>query len=73
MGEHSVGRLLVLSQAVLRPQLFFAIYPLMRLTGDRRLMGSFASSPLLAASAWALFLAITAASLWLLLQAFGPA
>lgn len=70
MGEHSVGRLLVLSQVVLSAQLPFAIYPLIRLTSDRGLMGLFASSRTLATTAWALFLAITTANLWLLLQAF---
>ncbi len=73
MGEHSVGRLLVLSQVVLSAQLPFAIYPLIRLTSDRKLMGPFASSPPLAAIAWLLFVAITSANLWLLLQTFGLA
>jgi len=71
MGEHSVGRLLVFSQVVLSAQLPFAIYPLIRLTSDRRMMGPFRNPPVLAAAAWVLFLAITAANLWLLLQSFG--
>ncbi|HWA44231.1 MAG TPA: Nramp family divalent metal transporter [Hypericibacter adhaerens] len=71
MGEHAVGRLLVFSQVVLSAQLPFAIFPLIRLTSDRRVMGAFTSPPLLAATAWILFLAITAANLWLLLQTVG--
>jgi manganese transport protein len=73
MGEHSVGRLLVLSQVVLSAQLPFAIYPLIRLTSDRSMMGPFTNPPLLATIVWILFFAITAANLWLLLQISGLA
>jgi manganese transport protein len=71
MGENSVGRLLVLSQVVLSAQLPFAIYPLIRLTSDRTLMGPFTTPLSLAAIAWLLVIAITAANLWVLLQTFG--
>jgi manganese transport protein len=71
MGENSVGRLLVLSQVVLSAQLPVAIYPLIRLTSDRNLMGPFTNPLSLAAIAWLLFIAITTANLWLLLQTFG--
>jgi manganese transport protein len=67
-GEGSVGRLLVLSQVILSLQLPFALYPLIRFTSDKRLMDGFASGPVLRASAWGLFAAITAANLWLLIQ-----
>jgi manganese transport protein len=43
-GEHSVGRLLVLSQVVLSLQLPFAMYPLIRLTSRRDIMGVFVNS-----------------------------
>jgi manganese transport protein len=36
-----VGKLLVLSQVVLSLQLPFALYPLIRLTNDKQLMGPF--------------------------------
>lgn len=65
LGEAGVGKLLVASQVVLSLQLPFAIWPLIRLTGDRRRMGNFANGMLLTASAWLLFAAIVAANLWL--------
>jgi len=70
LGEHSVGRLLVLSQVVLSLQLPFAMYPLIRLTSRRDLMGDFANSWLTAALAWVLFLGISAANVWLVVQLF---
>ncbi|MFZ6647215.1 Nramp family divalent metal transporter [Undibacterium sp. TJN25] len=70
LGEHSVGRLLVMSQVVLSLQLPFAMYPLIRMTGRRDLMGSFVNSPLTKVIAWILFAIISAANIWLVLQAF---
>jgi manganese transport protein len=64
-GEAGVGRLLVLSQVVLSLQLPFALYPLIRLTSDQRVMRGLASGRLMQTSAWGLFIAITAANLWL--------
>jgi manganese transport protein len=66
LGEGSVGRLLVLSQVVLTVQLPFAIWPLIRFTSNRSLMGVFASGPLLRGIAWLIFAAITAANVWLI-------
>ncbi len=43
MGEHAVGKLLVLTQVVLSAQLPFAIYPLIRFTSSKAMMGPFAS------------------------------
>ncbi|MGC1302064.1 MAG: Nramp family divalent metal transporter [Caulobacteraceae bacterium] len=68
LGEHSVGRMLVFTQVVLSVQLPFAIFPLVRFTGSRRLMGQYANPAWLGAAAWALFVAITAANLWLVSQ-----
>lgn len=65
LGEGSVGRLLVLSQVVLSIQLPFAIWPLIRVTSDRRVMGVFVTPKLAAAIAWLLFCAIVAANIWL--------
>lgn len=70
LGENSVGRLLVMSQVVLSLQLPFAIYPLIRMTGNRQMMGSFASSLPMQLLAWCLFGVIVAANFWLLLQLF---
>jgi len=64
-GDGSVGGLLVLSQVVLTAQLPFALYPLIRFTGDRRLMGEFANGPALRLCAWIIFAAVTAANVWL--------
>jgi manganese transport protein len=66
LGEGSVGRLLVLSQVVLTVQLPFALWPLIRFTGDRSLMGAFASGPGLNTLAWIVFAAIAAANVWLI-------
>jgi manganese transport protein len=66
-----VGRLLVLSQVVLSLQLPFAMYPLIRLTSRRDVMGVFANSWLTAGVSWLLFVLISGANIWLVLQVFG--
>jgi len=71
LGDHAVGRLLVISQVVLSLQLPFALYALIRFTGNRTLMGSFANDATTTIVAWTLFFAITAANLWLVLQVLG--
>jgi manganese transport protein len=71
LGDHAVGRLLVISQVILSLQLPFALYPLIRFTGNRTLMGTFANNWTTTIVAWALFCAITAANLWLVLQVLG--
>jgi len=68
LGEGAVGRLLVLTQVLLSVQLPFAIWPLIRFTSDRRLMGPFASTPLMRAAAWAVFGLITTANVWMVLS-----
>ena len=65
LGDKGVGTLLVASQVVLSLQLPFAIWPLVRLTSDRALMGRFANGPGLKLVAWGLFAAITGANVWL--------
>ncbi|MBC7513980.1 MAG: Nramp family divalent metal transporter [Herminiimonas sp.] len=71
LGEHSVGRLLVLSQVVLGLQLPFAMYPLIRLTGQRAIMGDFVNSKATGMLAWLLFAVIATANIWLCLQVVG--
>jgi manganese transport protein len=71
LGEETLGPLLVLSQVVLSFQLPFAIWPLIRMTSDRKLMGSFASGRPVKAIAYALFLLISAANAWLLWSVLG--
>jgi len=64
-GDCAVGTLLVFSQVVLSLQLPFAIWPLLRFTGNRAIMGRHASGPVMQALGWALFALISAANLWL--------
>jgi manganese transport protein len=66
LGDAGIGTLLVGSQVVLSMQLPFAIWPLIRLTSDRATMGGFAIGSGLKVASWSLFVAITAANLWLL-------
>jgi manganese transport protein len=73
MGDRAIGVLLVASQVVLSLQLPFAMYPLIRFTDDRSLMGVFANSRCVSYSAWFLFVVISAANLWLVAQVFGLA
>jgi manganese transport protein len=68
LGEHAVGKLLVMSQVVLSLQLPFALWPLIRATADRALMGGLVAHRLTTVLAWGLFAAITAANGWLLLS-----
>jgi manganese transport protein len=66
LGDHAVGRLLILTQVVLSLQLPFALYPLIRFTSDRTLMGEFANGTLVRLVAWALFAIIAAANMWMI-------
>lgn len=68
LGEDAIGKMLVLSQVVLSFQLPFAMWPLIRFTSSRALMGRHASGPLLKLLAWALFATISAANVWLVVQ-----
>ncbi|WP_390896908.1 Nramp family divalent metal transporter [Pseudomonas kuykendallii] len=66
LGDGAVGKLLVLSQVVLSLQLPFALWPLIRFSSDRQLMGPFANSRLTRCLAWGLFGLISLANLTLL-------
>ncbi|KIG03619.1 Nramp family divalent metal transporter [Caballeronia concitans] len=68
MGNGAVGKLLVASQVVLSLQLPLALYPLIRMTSDRDLMGRFANASHTKALAWLLFIVISAANVWLVVQ-----
>ena len=69
LGEAGVGKLLVASQVVLSFQLPFAIWPLIKFTSDRALMGSYANAAAIKIAAWAIFAIIAGANLWLLASA----
>ena len=68
LGDAGIGKMLVLSQVVLSFQLPFAMWPLIRLTSSRSLMGVFANGPFLKLLAWSLFLVISAANVWLVVK-----
>jgi len=65
-GEGATTGLLVLSQVVLSLQLPFAVWPLVRMTADRKVMGPFASGRIATAAAYLVFAMICGANLWLL-------
>lgn len=67
-GESGATQLLVLSQVVLSMQLPFAIVPLLKFTQDRKLMGEFASGPVLKWTAWAIAAVIIGLNVNLLVQ-----
>jgi manganese transport protein len=71
MGNGAVGKLLVASQVVLSLQLPFALYPLIRMTSDRALMGEFANRVWTKGVVWGLFGVISVANLWLVVQTVG--
>jgi manganese transport protein len=70
-GERGSGRLLVLSQVILSLQLPFAVFPLISLTSDRRIMGRFANPWWLKAIAWPMAGLIAVLNGWLLWQLLG--
>ena len=69
-GEHGAGSLLILSQVILSLQLSFAVVPLVYFTSQRRKMGDFVNSPLLAGLAWTVAIVIMGLNAWLLIGTF---
>ncbi|HEX6617334.1 MAG TPA: Nramp family divalent metal transporter [Gemmatimonadales bacterium] len=69
-GEKGAGGLLILSQVILSMQLSFAVVPLVHFTSQRRKMGEFVNSPLLAGTAWLVAAVIVGLNGWLLIGAF---
>jgi manganese transport protein len=72
-GERSATELLVLSQVVLSMQLGFAVWPLVRFTGDRAKMGEFVNPPWVKFCGWAVAVAIIGLNLMLLAMMLRPA
>jgi manganese transport protein len=68
VGESDTTRLLVLSQVVLSLQLPFAMIPLLRFVGQRRLMGEFVLGRGAKIGSWGLALLILALNAALILQ-----
>jgi manganese transport protein len=71
LGDGAVGKMLVLTQVVLSLQLPFALWPLIRFTSDRQLMGPFVNRLWVRCLAWSLFGLISAANIMLLVFAVG--
>jgi manganese transport protein len=71
LGDESANRLLILSQVILSLQLPFAVYPLVRLTGRRSWMGSFANGAATAMTAWVVTGTLIVLNAALLLMALG--
>jgi manganese transport protein len=67
-GDDQVYRLLILSQVVLSLQLPFAVIPLIRITSDRKRMGTFANGPWLVGLASVVAAVILFLNLWLAKQ-----
>jgi manganese transport protein len=67
-GESGTGRLLIFSQIVLSMHLPFAVIPLVWFVSDKRKMGAFIISPLLAVVSWTVACAILVLNLTLLVE-----
>ena len=66
LGDHSTGKLLVLSQVVLSFQLPFVIFPLISFASNRAIMTAFTINYFTKISSWVVFFIITIANIWLL-------
>ena len=64
-GDKATLNLIILSQVILSMQLPFAVIPLIRFTGDRARMGSFANRAWVKILSWATSAVILALNLWL--------
>ena len=69
-GERGAGSLLILSQVILSLQLSFAVVPLVYFTSQRKKMGQFVNSPMLAGLAWMVAVVIMGLNAWLLIGTF---
>jgi manganese transport protein len=67
-GSQGTEKLLILSQVILSLQLSFAVIPLVRFTGNRKLMGEFVNGKLLQGVAWTAAVVIVGLNAWLLIQ-----
>jgi manganese transport protein len=69
-GKHGTAQLLILSQVILSLQLPFAVFPLLSVTNDRRVMGKFASAGALKVLGWIVAILIAFCDLYYLLLLF---
>ncbi len=69
-GTKGVTNLLILSQVVLSIQLSFAIFPLIKFTSSKAIMGNFANSKIVNIIAWLVGLLIAILNIWLIISIF---
>jgi manganese transport protein len=69
-GEGRVENLLIWSQVILSLQLGFACWPLVRMTGDARLMGVFVAPRWISILGWVATVLVVGASLWFVVGVF---
>ena len=67
LGNRGVGPLLVASQVLLGLQLPLALWPLIRISSDRKVMGAHVATSAVTAVAWTIFALVSVANVWLLL------
>ncbi len=72
-GEQETTQLLIASQVVLSMQLGFAVWPLMRFTGEKKKMGEFVNGFWVKLFGWTITLVIIVLNVKLLLDIFLPA
>lgn len=70
-GDAAVTGLLIFSQVILSLQLPFAMYPLIRFTGSRAIMGRFASPRIVSWIAWCMMATIVTLNLVLIYKTLG--
>ena len=71
-GESKTTELLVASQVVLSMQLGFAVWPLMRFTGEKAKMGEFVNPVWIKILGWTVAMIIITLNLKLLFEIFVP-
>ncbi|MGI8556180.1 MAG: Nramp family divalent metal transporter [Pyrinomonadaceae bacterium] len=69
-GASGTAQLLILSQVILSMQLSFAVFPLVRFTGDKAKMGEFVNPLWCKILAWTVAVVIAALNVWLLWETF---
>ncbi|MFA5841089.1 MAG: Nramp family divalent metal transporter [Candidatus Paceibacterota bacterium] len=67
-GTKGVTTLLILSQVVLSIQLSFAVFPLIKFTSSKKIMGNFVNSKILTLISWIVALFIAALNMWLIIS-----
>ncbi|HEV2177554.1 MAG TPA: Nramp family divalent metal transporter [Terriglobia bacterium] len=69
-GEHGTAKLLILSQVVLSLQLSFAVFPLVKFTSDKMMMGAFVNPRWLKVLSWSVAWLIAGLNAYLLILIF---